>query len=575
MSKVRVACISVYRHSSKGFRKKEKIMTFINTRKSRLFKFLVGVMTFELVCYPIFPAFALPEGAQVKNGTVTFEESAGKLTVFQESGKAIVNYGSFNIGGAESVQFVQPGASSAILNRVIGGSSSTIAGSMSANGQVFLINPAGILFSSSSQINVAGLVASAMNMASEDFLEGRMKFSGGNGSVVNQGDINAGYAYLIGGQVDNSGNISAGDIVLAAGRQSVEIEKIEGGQIRLIIDGAVEGEAGEGALASEEPEEGVLIIELEDPAPEEPAAEATVRNEGTLEGTGGEVVIRSIDHVDLAEAGTISSAITETGSGKVDVFAGGNLRSQGTITATGDIFLEGTLDVGGQINGGGQLSVIGHSPVTIAIDIRATGNITITASESGVGDDLTIKPGVTIQSTSGSVFLNAGDNLILSPGSSVQAGGGDLIAIAGFTDNDGIGGAIIEGSLSALRTIDLSAIEDVAILAPQNTTGADITISGLNFDNTRGSIDTVGGTLTIDHSGTVDVNDDLISQGGDIDIDVTTGNFNVNTASIDASGGTAMGTVDVDIFNGNIDLDALSFVTSGADGDVDIRNITA
>ena len=125
------------------------------------------------------PAFALPEGESVAAGQVSFARGENSLTVMQNSGRAIVNYDSFNIAAPESVRFVQPGPSAAILNRVTGNKASAIAGALNANGNVYLVNPNGILFSPTARVNVHSLVASALDIGDSDFLSGNMKFQGG------------------------------------------------------------------------------------------------------------------------------------------------------------------------------------------------------------------------------------------------------------------------------------------------------------------------------------------------------------------------------------------------------------
>ncbi|MFC1643597.1 filamentous hemagglutinin N-terminal domain-containing protein [Chlamydiota bacterium] len=200
---------------------------------------------------PIGELFALPEGESVRHGEVSIERDGDKMIVYQESGRAIVNYKSFNIDQPETVEFRQPDGGSKILNRVTGGGSSTIAGSMLSNGQVYLINTAGILFTSSARVNVAGLVASAMNMSDGDFLNGRNFFSGGGGSVVNKGSLKGNYVYLVGGSVKNKGSIKAGEAVLASGNDSVLIEHVAGGEIRLVIDGREIGPDGKPVKSSD------------------------------------------------------------------------------------------------------------------------------------------------------------------------------------------------------------------------------------------------------------------------------------------------------------------------------------
>jgi large exoprotein involved in heme utilization and adhesion len=101
---------------------------------------LVWAMVLIMFIFPVMPVWALPRGESVVHGNVSFATSGGQMVVNQGTSQAIVNYQGFDIAGGESVQFVQPGSSAAILNRVTGAGSSTIAGQMSANGRVFLVN---------------------------------------------------------------------------------------------------------------------------------------------------------------------------------------------------------------------------------------------------------------------------------------------------------------------------------------------------------------------------------------------------------------------------------------------------
>nr|WP_194246360.1 filamentous hemagglutinin N-terminal domain-containing protein [Martelella limonii] len=56
-----------------------------------------------------------------------------------------------------SVNFVQPGVNAAILNRITGSTPSSIAGAMSGNGQVYLVNPNGIAITPTGTVR-AGVV---------------------------------------------------------------------------------------------------------------------------------------------------------------------------------------------------------------------------------------------------------------------------------------------------------------------------------------------------------------------------------------------------------------------------------
>src|SRR5688572_3462071 len=137
-------------------------------------------------------AYALPTGGAVSAGGASISSGAGTTTINQSTQNVAINWQSFSIGQAEAVKFVQPNSSSVALNRVLGPDASSILGSLSANGKVFLVNPNGILFAKGAQVNVGALVASTRNITDSDFMAGNYKFAGtGAGTVVNQGSINA------------------------------------------------------------------------------------------------------------------------------------------------------------------------------------------------------------------------------------------------------------------------------------------------------------------------------------------------------------------------------------------------
>jgi filamentous hemagglutinin family protein len=99
---------------------------------------------------------AEPVGGVLAVGSATFGSTNGQMVINQVSPNVIVNWQSFGIKAGESVRFLQPGTGSVALNRVIGGEASAILGSLTSNGQVFLINPNGILFGSNASVNVGG-----------------------------------------------------------------------------------------------------------------------------------------------------------------------------------------------------------------------------------------------------------------------------------------------------------------------------------------------------------------------------------------------------------------------------------
>ncbi len=148
------------------------------------------------------------------------------LSVNQKVDKLIANWDSFSVAAGERVIFNQPSSSSIALNRVIGTKASDIQGRIDANGQVFLVNPNGVLFGRGAQVNVGGLVASTLDITDAEFNgnSSRYRFTGpSTNGVLNQGGAitaaEGGSIALLGAQVDNRGTVLAqmGGVGLGAG----------------------------------------------------------------------------------------------------------------------------------------------------------------------------------------------------------------------------------------------------------------------------------------------------------------------------------------------------------------------
>ena len=257
---------------------------------------------------------ALPAGLTVGAGQVTAQNpTAQSLVLNQGTQKAVLDWRSFNIAAGESVQFVQPGATSVALNRVNGADASAIFGSLSANGQIFLVNPAGVLFAPGAQVNAGAVVASTLALSNSDFLAGRYQFSGsGSGAVHNAGSITAapgGYVLLAGPVVTNSGSISAdhGAVGLAAGSR-VAVDTSGAGLVRFSVDAA--------------------------------AVQAAVSNSGTITAAGGQVALLARSMGDamatvVNQSGVIraDSAVEHNGMIVLSGGATGVTRLSGTLAA--------------------------------------------------------------------------------------------------------------------------------------------------------------------------------------------------------------------------------------------------
>jgi len=127
-------------------------------------------------------------------------------------------------GQDATVNFNQPNASAATLNRVLDSNPSQIFGRIVAPGQVILINPNGAYFAPSASVDVGGLIATTHELADKDFLQGNYQFkrNGAKGQIINEGELKAkldGYIALMAPEVRNQGVIMAerGTVALASG----------------------------------------------------------------------------------------------------------------------------------------------------------------------------------------------------------------------------------------------------------------------------------------------------------------------------------------------------------------------
>ncbi|WP_339075280.1 filamentous hemagglutinin N-terminal domain-containing protein [Teredinibacter turnerae] len=133
-----------------------------------------------------------PEGGTVTGGTGSISNAGNTTTITQQTDRMAIDWQSYDVAANERVQYIQPSSSSISLNRILSNRGSQIHGQIDANGQVFLINPHGIIFGEGASVNVGGLLASGLNIRTDDFLNGEFALegiSGTEGAVVNHGLI--------------------------------------------------------------------------------------------------------------------------------------------------------------------------------------------------------------------------------------------------------------------------------------------------------------------------------------------------------------------------------------------------
>ena len=104
-----------------------------------------------------------PTGGHIVSGTGHITQSGDTTDIVQTSSDLFLSWLSFNVGSEDTVNFVQPSASAIAVNRILGSNGSEILGHLNANGEVWLVNPNGIVFGEGAQVNVGGLIASTLS----------------------------------------------------------------------------------------------------------------------------------------------------------------------------------------------------------------------------------------------------------------------------------------------------------------------------------------------------------------------------------------------------------------------------
>jgi filamentous hemagglutinin family protein len=320
-------------------------------------------------------AIGQPTGGTVVFGGATIGTPSATTTLIkQTTNSAIINWQTFSVGSGSSVVFDQPGAAAIALNRVLGGGVSQIDGSLSANGQVWIINANGILFGKGSQINVAGLLATTSDIANGDFASGNYNFSSASSnpsaSVDNAGTIHVGAggsAVLSAPHVGNAGLIQA-----------------DGGQIVL---------GGASAFTVDFDGDNLLRYQISTPVAVTPTdANGTPRKElvgngGTLSAAGGRILLTARAAANVADnvvnnTGMISANSASVHNGEVILDAGsGTVQDSGQISATGN----GAGESGGNVALAGNSVTVADNAVIDASGDQGGGTVSIGGGLHGSG----------------------------------------------------------------------------------------------------------------------------------------------------------------------------------------------
>ncbi|KAF6590645.1 filamentous hemagglutinin N-terminal domain-containing protein, partial [Cronobacter sp. EKM101R] len=479
-----------------------------------------------MMVHPVTAA-NLPTGGQIVAGSGSIQTPSGnQMDIHQNSQDMVANWHSFDIGKGSTVQFYQPNSSATALNRVVGGGESQIMGNLKANGQVFLVNPNGVLFGKGASVSTSGFVATTRDIENDDFINHRYTFSGeqkAGAAIVNQGALTTtpgGYIVLAADKVSNNGTIRtpSGKAVLAA-TDRVTLQLDNGGLTSVQVTGDV--------------------------------VNALVENRGLVSASDGQVYLTAHGRDMMMNTVLNVSGVVE---------AGGMRRQDGNIVLDGGesgvVNLSGSLQADNMSGKGGKVVVQGQNLL-----LGKGSSITATGGQGGgdvyigggwQGKDVSIRNADKVVMQDGSRIDvsatqqgNGGTAVLWSESltnfhGQISAKGGDKGGNGGQVETSSLGNLQVFGAVSAsagkgkagnwlLDPLDITIVNGSSTSVSENTDTSGLfevtpEASGSQVSNTSISNELNNGTsVTIltqsqtaggNQSGNITVNADISKNGG-------------------------------------------------------------
>jgi filamentous hemagglutinin family protein len=280
----------------------------------------------------VLGAQAAGTGFNVVDGSATLATSGATTTITQTSHGVRIDWQTLGVAAGEILKFVQPSASAVALNVIKGGVATEILGQLQATGNVFILNPNGVLVKAGAQVSVGGFLGSTNDLVSFNPATGALVLQANNSTaeVSNAGSIVAtqgGMVALVGNKVINAGTIVApgGGIYLLAGDR-VEFTPADGSPFtyRLTADTTR-------------------------------AKSVSNTFKGSLSAAGGAIVMdaRSTKQAVVNSRGVISAGSVSQGpDGSIRLIA---LGGKGEITNTGKLSAGTAGSISAQLDTGGRL----------------------------------------------------------------------------------------------------------------------------------------------------------------------------------------------------------------------------
>lgn len=484
--------------------------------------------------------------SQTKNNGQT------NVTIHQTAPRAVLTWEYFNIGPNTVLVFDQQGnASWVALNRIDAtGVPSQIQGRIKADGSVLLINPNGIVFGGTSQINTGSLIASSLDI---DSSTAASVFNG----LPNYRHITADGLALAVPPNEDSANRS----YIASGLYSIAATSGAGLSVAFSLGDQSLGSRGGGAITVQ-PGASITASATANDSGYVGLLGTTVTNAGGISTQNGQIILAAGSSIQITEpaAGatgvntartvTANTSLTPTNMVPVPLGDGGSVKNDtdailvsndGAVTLVGDKIsqlggIEATtsvtrtgsikLDTTNGSSGTGGHIILGSGSITAILPDESSGTIP-TVNATGANFTATIQPRISITAL-GSVDVQRGA-LIKAPSATLTmvAGNGAggptgtgtiLLETGSHIDLSGLAGvraAVTDYAISILVTAALVADDPLAA----SLIGKTVTIDGRLTGTRADGFQWVGSPIldAAGYAGTIPRTiDELLTVGGSI-----------------------------------------------------------
>jgi len=454
---------------------------------------------------------------------VTNVNNATSLEVdINKSEHTILNWGSFNVNAGDKVTFKEADSSAIVLNNIDQKDASQILGTISSNGQVYLVNANGFIFGEHSTVDTNTLVASALGI-SNDVIN--------NGGIVNQFNNNQGAAFSGGASntaaitIDKGANISVGQngrLIVAAPTvtNNGNLTANNYGQIILV---ASKDKVYLQPASSNSPFSGLLV---------EVGTGGKVSNMGNILAHQGNITLAGFA-VNQSGKATATTSVNVNGSIRLLAREGqGSIGGQLTATNT-----TRSADLGDKL--GTQANVVfTKDSVTQVIAEQSTDTAIDAQTQpmsylevSGYGID--VQTGSKVLATSGDINMVATDNLVrpeqgtngrllVESGATVDASGSKNIQASvqrnvvslsvqsyELRDSPYQKGGVLQGQTVQVDIRNPTSIIDISGALSRIQRGIDERLGAGGTVNMTGS-----GSVVINKNATVDISGGIINYSG-------------------------------------------------------------